>query len=157
MIEERTGDLFGSGAEALVNPVNCVGVMGKGLALAFKRRFPDNFARYQRACQAQQVRPGKMFVVQRPLGAYPRFIINFPTKRDWRDASRLDDVALGLSDLVAVVRDNAISSVAVPALGCGLGGLDWYTVRQEILVAFEPLARVRVFLYAPQDAAKETV
>lgn len=150
MIEDTTGDIFESRAEALVNPVNCVGVMGKGLALQFKRRFPSNFTRYQEACRQQLVKPGRMLVVRHELGL-PRFIINFPTKRDWRDASRLQDISLGLSDLVLVVRDCLISSIAIPALGCGLGGLSWETVRAEIETAFEVLPRVRVFLYGPKE------
>lgn len=119
--------------------------MGKGLALQFKRAFPENFHAYARACEAGDVQPGRMFVV--PLG--PRVIINFPTKRHWRNPSRLEDVEAGLVALVAEVRARGIRSVAVPALGCGLGGLDWAQVRPRLVTAFATLPDVRVLLFAP--------
>jgi O-acetyl-ADP-ribose deacetylase (regulator of RNase III) len=144
MIEDGSGDLLSSTADALVNPVNTVGVMGKGLALAFKKRFPDNFAAYRTA----EVVIGKMFVFERPVA--PRWIINFPTKRHWREASRVEDVRAGLVDLVEQLRQREISSVAIPALGCGLGGLEWTDVRPMIVNACGTIPAVRVLLFAPR-------
>ena len=150
MIELRRGDLFAADAEALVNPVNCVGVMGRGLALAFRERFPDNFAAYAAACRRGAVVPGEMFV-----GATgrerPRLIVNFPTKRHWRDASRMEDLVRGLESLAELVRTRDLRSIALPALGCGLGGLDWSEVRPRIEAAFAPLEGVRVFLHEPGE------
>jgi O-acetyl-ADP-ribose deacetylase (regulator of RNase III) len=149
MIEETTGDMFAAKVDALVNAVNTVGVMGKGLALAFKTKFPDNFTAYQRACKAGEVVPGKMFVVERATA--PRWIVNFPTKRHWRDASRIEDVKSGLVDLIEQVRVHGMSSVAMPALGCGLGGLAWADVRPLIVEACERLPSVRFVVFAPPD------
>jgi O-acetyl-ADP-ribose deacetylase (regulator of RNase III) len=144
LIENATGDLLSASVDALVNPVNTVGVMGKGLALAFKKRFPESFAAYR----AADVVIGKMFVFERPVA--PRWIINFPTKRHWRDANRLEDIRAGLVDLVEQLRQNEVSSVAVPALGCGLGGLEWKDVRPMIVDACKALPTVRVLLFAPR-------
>lgn len=149
MIEPASGDLLRVEVEAVVNAVNTVGVMGKGLALAFKHAFPDNFRAYRQACAAGAVVPGKMFVFDRGAGA-PRWIINFPTKRHWRDASRLDDVRAGLVDLVDQVRIHAIRSVALPALGCGLGGLAWADVEPMIRAAWAEVPDVRVLVFAPR-------
>lgn len=145
-------DLFACGADALVNPVNCGGVMGAGLALEFKRRFPDNYAAYREACERGAVRPGRVLVYDRRPASQPRFVINFPTKRSWRDSSRLQDVAAGLGDLAHVTRELGIASLAVPALGCGLGGLDWADVRPLVDSAFAGAA-ARVLVYAPQESA----
>jgi O-acetyl-ADP-ribose deacetylase (regulator of RNase III) len=144
------GDLLAAAVDALVNPVNTAGVMGKGLALQFKKVFPDNFAAYARACKAGEVVTGRMHVVHRP--APPRFIFNFPTKQHWRQPSRLEYVRDGLVDLVARVRELAIHSLAVPALGCGNGGLDWNDVRPLIEQAFAAVPDVRVVLFEPTDA-----
>ena len=150
MIEPRTGDLFEADAEALVNPVNCVGVMGRGLALAFRERFPDNFAAYAAACRRGAVVPGEMFVFDTERER-PRLIVNFPTKRHWRDASLLEDLVRGLESLTELVRESELCSIALPALGCGLGGLDWREVRPRIEEAFAPLEGVRVFLHEPRE------
>lgn len=150
MIELRSGDLFAADAEALVNPVNCVGVMGRGLALAFRERFPDNFAAYAAACRRGAVVPGEMFVCATGRER-PRLIVNFPTKRHWRDASRMEDLVRGLDSLTDLVRSSELRSVALPALGCGLGGLDWSEVRPRIEAAFAPLEGVRVFLFEPAE------
>ncbi len=148
MIEESSGDLFAASTDAVVNAVNCAGVMGKGLALAFKKRFPDNFAAYKRACDAGAVAIGKMFVVERADA--PRWIINFPTKRHWRGASTLADVKSGLVDLVDQVERRGIRSIAIPALGCGLGGLRWEDVRPAIVEACERWPAVRCVLFPPR-------
>jgi O-acetyl-ADP-ribose deacetylase (regulator of RNase III) len=144
------GDLLAAEVDALVNPVNTAGVMGKGLALQFKAAFPDNFAAYERACKAGELVTGRMHVVHRP--APPRIIINFPTKKHWRQPSRREYVRDGLVDLVAQVRELGIGSVAVPALGCGHGGLDWSDVRPLIEQAFAAVPAVRVVLFEPTDA-----
>ncbi|HEU4326271.1 MAG TPA: macro domain-containing protein [Roseiflexaceae bacterium] len=149
MLEYRPGDLLQADVEALVNPVNCVGVMGRGLALAFKRAYPEIFRAYAAACKRGEVQPGRMFVVERDAPPGPSYIIHFPTKRDWRANSRLEDIDAGLLALAEEIRRRAIGSVALPALGCGLGGLDWQTVRPRIEAALAPLEGVRVVLYEP--------
>ena len=125
MITYKSGDLLSEDAEALVNPVNCVGVMGRGVALQFKRAWPENFDVYAAACRRHEVQPGRMFVFENGGKAGPRYIVNFPTKRHWRDKSMIEDIEAGLSALVVEVRRRGIRSIAIPALGAGLGGLDW--------------------------------
>lgn len=149
MIEVTQGNILRAGAEALVNTVNCVGYMGKGIALQFKQAFPANFAAYQKACKSHQVRPGRMFVYATGNMFNPKYIINFPTKRHWRGRSRLDDIEAGLKALVKDVKGAGICSVAVPPFGCGLGGLDWNVVRPLIEEAFRELPDIRVLLFAP--------
>lgn len=137
MIEYVTGNILHSGADALVNPVNCVGVMGKGLALQFKRAFPENFDSYRASCASGHLVPGKLCVQEYPRdGASPRFIVNLPTKRHWKDKSLLEDVKVGLDALVRFVVIEEVKSVAIPPLGCGLGGLAWPDVRALIEAAF---------------------
>ena len=133
-----------------MNPVNCVGVMGRGLALAFRERFPGNFAAYAAACRRGAVVPGEMFVFDTGQER-PRLIVNFPTKRHWRDASRMEDLERGLDSLAEHVRESELRSIALPALGCGLGGLDWSEVRPRIEAAFAPLEGVRVLLHEPRE------
>lgn len=150
MIVPSQGDMLAADAEALVNAVNTVGVMGKGIALQFRRKFPEMFAAYETACRTRQVQPGRMHVFDRGTGVHPaRWIINFPTKRHWRDASRMSDLDAGLTDLAATVQRLGIRTIAIPPLGCGLGGLDWSEVRPRIEASFASLAQVRVLLYAP--------
>jgi O-acetyl-ADP-ribose deacetylase (regulator of RNase III) len=147
-IELTCGDLLRADVEALVNPVNCVGVMGRGLAAQFKRAFPENFRAYRDACGRRQIAPGKLLVVE--TGApMPRYVVNFPTKRHWRDRSRLEDVEAGLDALTGAIRKHEIRSLAVPPLGCGLGGLDWDDVRSRIERALGDLRRARVLLFTP--------
>jgi O-acetyl-ADP-ribose deacetylase (regulator of RNase III) len=148
-LETGRGDLLSAGVEALVNTVNIKGVMGKGLALQFKKRFPENFKAYETACMADELEPGRMFVFEQNLSSNPRYIVNFPTKRHWRDRSRLDDVEDGLKDLVRVIGELQVHSIAIPALGCGLGGLEWGEVEPLIVSALEPIHDLRVLLYAP--------
>ncbi len=149
MIQSTTGNLLHADVDALVNTVNCVGVMGKGIALQFKQAFPEMFKAYRAAAKAGEVVPGRMHVY--PTGALvgPRYIINFPTKRHWKAKSRLADIDDGLLDLVAQVRALGIESLAIPPLGAGNGGLDWADVRPRIVDAFTPLSSVRVQLYEP--------
>lgn len=152
MIEHSKGNLLTADAEALVNTVNCVGYMGKGIALQFKQAFPENFRVYEKACRAHAVKPGRMFIFETGSMVNPRYIINFPTKRHWRGKSRIEDIESGLKALVADVKRLGIRSIAVPPLGSGLGGLDWNDVRPLIEGAFAALPEVKVMLYAPQRA-----
>ena len=151
-IDYRTGDLLDADAEALVNTVNCVGVMGKGIALQFKKRFPDNFKGYSIACERDEVRPGQMFVFDTGrLDGKPRYIINFPTKGHWRSRSRLADVEAGLADLADQIRKREIRSIAMPALGCGHGGLEWEKVRPLIERKLGELSGdVRIVVFEPE-------
>ena len=148
MIRFTQGDIFASGCEALVNPVNCVGAMGKGLALQFKHRFPANYEAYRDACARRAVRPGRCFVFD--TGGDPtRFVVNFPTKRHWRDRSRIEDIAAGLDDLARILHRGAISSAAIPPLACGLGGLPWPRVRSLLLDRLAPCGRVSIVVHEP--------
>lgn len=152
MIRTATGNLLEAPVEALVNTVNCVGYMGKGIALQFKQAFPANFRSYEAACRAGTMVPGQMLVHDYGLLIQPRYIINFPTKRHWRGKSRMEDIDLGLTALVEEVRQRGIRSIAIPPLGCGLGGLDWDEVRPRITAAFATLPDVDAHLYAPAGA-----
>ncbi len=152
MIEKKAGDIIRDDAEALVNTVNCVGIMGRGIALQFKKAFPENFAAYAAACRAEKVQPGRMFVYESERLTHPRWIINFPTKRHWRGKSRIEDIDAGLIDLVRVLREKEIPSVAIPPLGSGLGGLNWSDVRPRIEKALAQLSDVRITLYEPGAA-----
>ncbi|GGL33560.1 type II toxin-antitoxin system antitoxin DNA ADP-ribosyl glycohydrolase DarG [Planomonospora parontospora] len=159
MITEVTGNLLRDDAQALVNTVNTVGVMGKGLALQFKRAFPEVFSAYRKASEAGQVQPGRILAVPIP-GDDDRWVLNFPTKRHWRQPSRIEDIEAGLDDLVRVLRDLDIRSVAVPPLGCGNGGLDWSVVRPLIIERLGALD-VTVRLYGlgtptPEDMPTST-
>lgn len=152
MIKLTQGNLLRADAEALVNTVNCVGYMGKGIALQFKKAFPDNFSSYQKACRQKQVVPGSMFVHESGDMIQRRVIINFPTKRHWRNPSRMVDVESGLKALIEEVKARNIKSIAIPPLGCGLGGLEWSEVKPRIEAAFEELPEVEVLLYEPKGA-----
>ncbi|WP_312217686.1 macro domain-containing protein [Brevundimonas sp.] len=154
MITFSKGDLLQSGAEAVINTVNCVGVMGKGIALQFKQAFPRNYDAYRRACDAGEVRLGEMFVFDTGSMINPRWIINFPTKGHWKAKSRLSDIETGLEDLKRVILENGIRSIAVPPLGCGNGGLDWAEVEPVIRRALGDLNEVDVRLFAPGAAPK---
>jgi len=152
MIEYKHGDILREDAEALINTVNCVGVMGRGIALQFKKAFPENFKAYAAACKKAEVQPGRMFVFETGQLANPRYIINFPTKRHWRAASRIEDIDAGLQALVETIHRHGVRSIAVPPLGSGLGGLDWSTVRPRIEAALQPLTDVHVIIYEPKGA-----
>jgi O-acetyl-ADP-ribose deacetylase (regulator of RNase III) len=148
MIEYRHGNLFAADVEALVNSVNTVGVMGKGIALQFKKQFPEVFRIYARACKKDEVEIGKMFTV--PVGTLnPKYIINFPTKKHWRENSRIEYIEEGLKDLVAEIERLDIASIAIPPLGCGVGGLDWSEVRPLIEEALSRVPQTQALLYEP--------
>lgn len=175
MIEYKTGDIFAEDVDALVAPVNCEGVMGRGLALQFKREFPDNFRKYSKKCKGEEIRPGNMFVFETSSNgqsaldletqsgnkfasetrrvADPKYIINFPTKRDWRRKSRMEDIESGLKSLVDEIQGRRIRSIAIPALGCGLGGLEWREVRERMEAKLKPLAEdgVQIVIFAPKE------
>ena len=160
MITSARGNLLSADVDALVNTVNTVGIMGKGLALQFKRAYPEMFKAYERACKAGDVNLGHMHVWETRSLQGPRFIINFPTKRHWKSQSRISDIEAGLDDLAHVIRDNGIRSIAIPPLGCGHGGLDWRDVEPRIVAAMAPLADdVDIRLYPPERAptAREMV
>ncbi|MFC4127246.1 macro domain-containing protein [Nocardia rhizosphaerae] len=150
MIREESGNLLDADTEALVNAVNTVGVMGKGIALQFKQAYPDMFREYARAARMGDLHVGRMFVWETGAARGPRLIVNFPTKRHWRSASRLDDVSAGLPVLAETIERYRIQSIAIPALGCGHGGLTWEEVGPLIKKALEPLAaKVEIRLYPP--------
>ena len=155
MIQYTRGDILADPSDALVNPVNCVGVMGAGLAKQFKRRFPSNFRAYAEICRRGKLNVGEVHVhtmVRSPYGTgwpLPPYIINFPTKRHWRDPSRLEDIEAGLTALADAIRQHGIRSVAVPALGSGLGGLAWTDVRPRIEAALCD-TDADVTVYAPR-------
>jgi O-acetyl-ADP-ribose deacetylase (regulator of RNase III) len=152
MIFRADGDLLATDAQALVNTVNTVGVMGKGIALQFKLAFPDNYKAYERACKRGDVQIGKMFVFHREDS--PRVIINFPTKSHWKGKSKMEDIKSGLKALIQVVKNEHIKSIAVPPLGCGNGGLDWADVQPLITQAFSEVPDVDVQLFYPEGAPK---
>ena len=152
MLREAEGNLLDAVADALVNTVNTVGIMGKGIALQFKQTYPDNFRKYEAACRRNEVKLGKMFVFETGLLAKPDYIINFPTKGHWRARSKLSDIRSGLADLRHVVLDCDIKSIAVPPLGCGNGGLKWSDVQPLIAEALGDLEDVDVRVYPPKGA-----
>jgi O-acetyl-ADP-ribose deacetylase (regulator of RNase III) len=149
MIRFLQGDILQAKAEALVNTVNCVGVMGRGIALQFKNVFPANFRVYEAACRRGEVQPGRMFVVDTGKLTGPQYIINFPTKRHWRGKSRIEDIEAGLGALVDEIRARNIRSIAIPPLGSGLGGLNWSEVRPLIESALAALPEVDVQVFEP--------
>ena len=152
MIHYKSGDLLAEDAEALVNTVNCVGVMGRGIALQFKKAFPDNFDAYAAACKRKEVVPGRMFVFETGGLTNPRYIVNFPTKRHWRGASRVRDIESGLEALAREIRERGIVSIAIPPLGSGLGGLDWGEIRPRIKEALRGFDELRAVVFEPDGA-----
>ena len=152
MISRTRGDILRDESEAIVSTVNCVGVMGRGLALQFRNAHPENYKAYKKACQSEEVQPGRVFVFETGELANPRYIINFPTKRHWRGKSRMEDIESGLRSLVDVVREKKICSIAIPPLGCGLGGLDWQEVSKRIVTALADLEEVEAKIYEPAGA-----
>jgi O-acetyl-ADP-ribose deacetylase (regulator of RNase III) len=154
MLRFVRGNLLEAPVEALVNTVNTVGVMGKGVALQFKRAFPDNYQAYVKACERGQVQIGRIFVYDRGPLAQPRYIFNFPTKKHWRHPSRMEYVEEGLKDLVRRIQELRVRSIALPPLGAGNGGLPWPEVKQRIQEALEALEGVEVWVYEPVENPK---
>jgi O-acetyl-ADP-ribose deacetylase (regulator of RNase III) len=160
MMKFLEGNLLDAPTEAVVNTVNTVGVMGKGIALMFKEAFPDNFRVYEEEAKAKRVRIGHMFVTENRTLEGPRWLINFPTKKHWRQPSKLEWIVEGLQDLRRVIEDKGIRSIALPPLGCGNGGLNWSDVRPEIERALGHFSDVDVWVFEPtakyQNVAKRT-
>jgi len=142
------GDLFASDADALVNPVNCVGVSGAGLAKVFATRFPEEQRQYERIAKSGTLHLGEICVV--PRNGSPRYIVYFPTKDHWRNASHLEDVEEGLRYLRGwLLSVTDVRSISVPALGCGLGGLPWPRVRESASRILHGVRRIDIALYDP--------
>ncbi len=160
MVRFEEGNLLDADVEALVNTVNTVGIMGKGIALMFKERFPNNFREYATACKAGEVRLGEMFVTENRKLFGPKWIVNFPTKDHWRSRTRLEWIEQGMEDLVRVIEDRRIGSIAVPPLGCGNGGLNWRDVKPVIESALAEVDGLVAIIYEPtekyQNVAKRT-
>jgi O-acetyl-ADP-ribose deacetylase (regulator of RNase III) len=160
MITFTKGNLLEADVDALVNTVNTVGVMGKGIALMFKEAFPENFEAYERACKEKHVRLGEVFATERKDLLGPKWIINFPTKGHWRYPSRIEWIERGLADLARFIQKKKIRSIAIPPLGSGNGGLDWSEVRPLIEATLAPLKDVSIIVYEPtakyQNVAKHT-
>ncbi|MBS9404799.1 macro domain-containing protein [Halomonas sp. TRM85114] len=152
MIKKTQGNLLEADAEALVNTVNCVGVMGKGIALQFKQAFPENFSHYAKVCKENKLRTGQVLIFETGSMVNPKYIINFPTKRHWKGKSKMEDIEAGLTDLVAQVKRYNIRSIAIPPLGAGLGGLNWSEVKLRIEAAFADFPDVHVLLFEPKGA-----
>lgn len=150
MIEAASGNLLRAQVDALVNTVNCVGVMGKGIALQFKQAYPAMFEAYAKAAKAKAIMPGRMFVYETGNLVGPRLVINFPTKRHWKGNSRIEDIDSGLVDLVTTIQAHGVRSIAIPPLGAGNGGLDWSVVRPRIMAALDSLPDLRVLLFEPR-------
>ncbi|MDR1530947.1 MAG: macro domain-containing protein [Clostridiales bacterium] len=154
MLEYKSGDMLKEDVEALVNTVNCVGAMGRGVALQFKKAYPDNFTAYEKACKNSQLQPGRMFVFENQKLYNPRYIINFPTKRHWRGQSRIEDIRIGLLDLAGIIIQYNIKSIALPPLGCGLGGLCWKDVKALIEESLASLSDVRIIVFEPTETPR---
>lgn len=150
MITYKKGNLLEANVEALVNTVNTVGVMGKGIALMFKEQFPDNMKKYQKACKQNLVHIGKMFVTERNENN-PRWIINFPTKQHWKDPSKIEWITNGLLDLRQFIQSKQIKSIAIPPLGAGQGGLPWQAVKKQIESTFNDIVDVNIIIYEPTE------
>ncbi|MGG2064174.1 type II toxin-antitoxin system antitoxin DNA ADP-ribosyl glycohydrolase DarG [Bacillus sp. S14(2024)] len=153
MLKFKTGNLFESvyRMDAIVNTVNCVGVMGKGIALEFKNRYPENFNYYKQVCSNKELFPGKMLMFLQNSNGCPRYIVNFPTKNHWRNPSKMEYIREGLDDLVKQIKEHSIKSIALPALGCGNGGLDWNDVKPLIQKKLQHLDDVEIIVYEPSS------
>lgn len=149
MIRYMRGDILAAQTEALVNTVNCVGVMGKGVALQFKKAFPDNFKEYAKACHYGDVVPGKMFIFENKELCGPRYIINFPTKRHWKGKSKIEDIDSGLKSLASDIERLNIKSIAIPPLGSGLGGLSWGIVQPLVERRLSGLHNTEIDVFEP--------
>jgi O-acetyl-ADP-ribose deacetylase (regulator of RNase III) len=153
MITFKEGSIFDSGCHVLVNPVNCVGVMGKGLALRFKELFPQNFIEYRKNCSYKRVRIGEVTsCLDRTFSkrfTKPVLVINFPTKQHWAQKSDYDFINRGLIALSCFIEENNITEIAIPAIGCGLGGLDWAVVKDSIIRVLSNFQDVNILVYEP--------
>ncbi len=152
----KKGNLFESHDEAIVNTVNCVGVMGKGIALQYKHLFPENYTEYKKQCSQKNIVPGKMFVYEYKTEdlfteSKPQFIINFPTKDHWRAKSKIEYIEQGLNDFINVIKEKNIKSISMPAIGCGNGGLEWSNVKKMITEKLSTLGDVTINVYEPKD------
>jgi O-acetyl-ADP-ribose deacetylase (regulator of RNase III) len=155
MIQYTTGNILESNAQALINTVNTQGVMGKGIALQFKKAFPNNFKAYRDACKHGNIAVGKLFVTKdRNLNSGEKIIINFPTKNDWRKSSEYSFIEQGLDDLVKIIEQQNIKSIALPPLGAGNGGLEWEKVKKILERKLEALD-IEIHVYEPTNAIKE--
>lgn len=152
MLELHHGNVLSDDTEAIVNTVNCEGFMGKGIALQFKKAYPDNYKVYHNACNRKEVRIGKMLVYETGSTFNPKYIINFPTKNKWKENSRIEYIKEGLLDLKRVISKLNIDSIAVPPLGCGLGGLKWDEVKPLIIQELTEIKKLDVHLYPPEGA-----
>lgn len=154
----KKGDMFVEPVDAIVNTVNCVGVMGKGVALEFKKRWPANYKFYKKACDSKELEPGKMLIFDNqelfPSDG-PRYLVNFPTKSHWRSKSKLSYVDDGLDALVEKINEYNIRSIAIPPLGCGNGGLDWKEVKSLITSKLGNLESVNIVVFAPWSSDDE--
>ena len=157
MIHYKIGNLLESDAEALVNTVNTVGVMGKGIALQFKNMFPNNFREYSKACQNNEVKVGKLLISEEDsLLSGKKIIINFPTKTNWRLPSEFKYIESGLIDLVKEIKERKINSIAIPPLGAGNGGLDWSKVK-PILEKYLSEVDCEIYIYEPSQSIQEVL
>ena len=140
MLRTVHGNILDSNAQVLTNPVNCVGIMGKGIALEFKNKYPNNYKNYAFACNNNMLKPGNIHIFEFLENDIKKFIINFPTKRHWKDKSKIEDIYSGMLALSIFLEKNNIQSIAIPKLGCGLGGLNWFDVRNifiDVLTKYE--------------------
>jgi len=146
------GDLLQQNdVDAIVNTVNCVGVMGKGIALQFKKKWPGNFKEYATACKDNIIKIGKMHVYETDNMFLPKYIINFPTKNHWKEKSKIKYIQEGLDDLIIQIKKYHINSIAIPPLGCGNGGLNWQEIKLLIEEKFKQLPEVKVILFEPNE------
>ncbi len=151
MFEYKTGNILQEQTDAIINTVNCVGIMGRGIALQFKQMYPENFKAYKQACDKGEVEPGKMFIYNSGLLFNPKYIINFPTKRHWKGKSRVQDIKSGLVALKDDIINYEIKSIAIPPLGCGLGGLNWDEIKPIIEQVLGDLHDVKIVIYEPAN------
>lgn len=143
------GNILESNAEVIVNPVNIVGVMGKGLALQFKQKFPHNYKIYKEACKNKTIDIGKSLLVDESTLEQKKFILNFPTKKHWSNPSKIEYIEEGLKDLVKIIQNNNFESMAIPALGCGLGGLEWENVKLLLEKYLGNLEGIEIVIFEP--------
>jgi O-acetyl-ADP-ribose deacetylase (regulator of RNase III) len=153
MLKFLKGDMFEyiHRVDAIINTVNCVGVMGKGIALEFKKRYPDNFTIYKRVCEKKELTPGKMLIVKNSYSTAPKYIINFPTKNHWRGKSKIEYIENGLDALKEELNKYSIRSVAMPPLGCGNGGLEWDQVKKLIIEKLNDVDNVNFLVFEPNQ------